>query len=137
MGLESRVRLPGFSRTPWEDLATAHAFVLNSRVEGFPNALLEAMALGLPCVATDCPSGPSELTLDGTLAELVPLDDEAALSRALLQVMRASPDEREARGRAAAESVRARYGLDAVLRAWDDAWTDADGTLGGDDEETS
>ncbi len=137
LGLESRVRLPGFSRTPWEDLATAHAFVLNSRVEGFPNALLEAMALGLPCVATDCPSGPSELTLDGTLAELVPLDDEAALSRALLQVMRASPDEREARGRAAAESVRARYGLDAVLRAWDDAWTDADGTLGGDDEETS
>ncbi|MGX5659702.1 glycosyltransferase family 4 protein [Castellaniella ginsengisoli] len=130
LGLESRVRLPGFSRTPWEDLAAAHAFVLNSRVEGFPNALLEAMALGLPCVATDCPSGPSELTQGGGLAELVPLDDEAALGQALLRVMRASPAWREARGRAAAESVRARYGLDAVLRAWDDAWTDADGTVG-------
>jgi len=134
LGLESRVRLPGFSRTPWEDLATAHAFALNSRVEGFPNALLEAMALGLPCVATDCPSGPSELTLDGALAELVPLEDEAALGRALLRVMHAGPAEREARGRAAAESVRARYGLDAVLRAWDDAWTDADGTPGAGDD---
>jgi|GEM_PF-3902415 len=92
------------------------------------------MALGLPCVATDCPSGPSELTLDGRLAELVPLDDEAALRQALLQVMHASPAEREARGRVAAESVRARYGLDAVLRAWDDAWMDADGAIGIDDD---
>ncbi len=133
LGLESRIRLPGFSRTPWEDLAAAHAFVLNSRVEGFPNALLEAMALGLPCVATDCPSGPSELTLGGRLAELVPLDDEAALGAALLRVMRAAPAEREARGRAAAGSVRSRYGLDAVLRAWDDAWTEADGTIGAAD----
>ena len=131
LGLESRIRLPGFSRTPWEDLASsAHAFVLNSRVEGFPNALLEAMALGLPCVATDCPSGPAELTLDGQLAELVPLDDGPALAQALLRVMQAGPAEREARGRAAAESVRARYGLDAILRDWDDAWTDADGIRG-------
>ncbi|WP_368655472.1 glycosyltransferase [Castellaniella ginsengisoli] len=136
LGLEARIRLPGFSQTPWEDLAHAHAFVLNSRVEGFPNALLEAMALGLPCVATDCPSGPSELTLGGRLAELVPLDDEAALSEALLRVMRTTAAQREARGRAAAESVRARYGLDAVLRGWDDAWKTEDGMngVGGGDD---
>jgi glycosyltransferase involved in cell wall biosynthesis len=137
LGLESRILLPGFSRTPWDDLARAHAFVLNSRVEGFPNALLEAMALGLPCVATDCPSGPSELTLGGRLADLVPLGDEAALGQALLRVMRAGTAERQARGRAAAESVRARYGLDAVLRAWDDAWTDADGTIGFQDRSSN
>jgi glycosyltransferase involved in cell wall biosynthesis len=134
LGLESRIRLPGFSRTPWEDLAGAHAFVLNSRVEGFPNALLEAMALGLPCVATDCPSGPAELTQAGRLAALVPLDDEAALGQALLQLMQADPAVREAQGRAAAASVRARYGLDAVMQAWDDAWSDADGTRGLEDE---
>ncbi|CAM5179505.1 Glycosyltransferase involved in cell wall biosynthesis OS=Castellaniella defragrans OX=75697 GN=HNR28_001805 PE=4 SV=1 [Castellaniella defragrans] len=122
LGLEDRIHLPGFSRTPWVDLAAAHGFVLNSRVEGFPNALLEAMALGLPCVATDCPSGPAELTRDGRDAMLVPLDDEAALAQALGRLMRATASERERWGREAAASVRARYGLETILHAWDAAW---------------
>ncbi len=130
LGLTDRIRLPGFSNTPWADLGSAHAFVLNSKVEGFPNALLEAMALGLPCVATDCPSGPAELALGGRYATLVPLGDEAALARALLQVMQASPETRESIGRDAAASVRARYGLDTILRAWDAAWDNGDNRTG-------
>ncbi len=122
LGLTDRIHLPGYSQTPWADLASAHAFVLNSRVEGFPNALLEAMALGLPCVATDCPSGPAELTQGGQLAALVPLGNEPALAQALARVMQADPAQREAWGRAAAESVRTRFALDAVLAAWDEAW---------------
>ncbi|MGB6242844.1 MAG: glycosyltransferase family 4 protein [Castellaniella sp.] len=118
LGLTDRIHLPGFSQTPWTDLATGHGFVLNSRVEGFPNALLEAMALGLPCVAVDCPSGPSELTQAGQVATLVPLGDEAALAQALQRLMQASPSDRETWGRTAAASVRARYGLDAVVQAW-------------------
>ena len=129
LGLQERIHLPGFSRTPWENLGTAHGFVLNSRVEGFPNALLEAMALGLPCVATDCPSGPAELTRDGQDATLVPLGEPEALARALAQLMQATPAEREAWGRTAASSVRARYGLTAVLKLWDAAW-EKDGNNG-------
>ncbi|WP_322999443.1 glycosyltransferase family 4 protein [Castellaniella sp.] len=121
LGLADRIHLPGFSQTPWDDLATGHGFVLNSRVEGFPNALLEAMALGLPCVATDCPSGPAELTQGGQLATLVPLDDEAALAQALERLMRATPAEREAWGQQAAASVRGRYSLPAILQSWDAA----------------
>jgi glycosyltransferase involved in cell wall biosynthesis len=132
LGLSGRVHLPGFSRTPWDDLRAAHVFVLSSRVEGFPNALLESMALGLPCVALDCPSGPAELTQGGRVATLVPLDDDAALAAALEGQMRALPAEREARGRQAAASVRSRYGLDAILRAWDAAWDEADGPSGRD-----
>lgn len=122
LGLAARIHLPGFSHTPWDELGRAAGFVLNSRVEGFPNALLEAMALGLPCVATDCPSGPADLTREGTDAALVPLGDEAALAAALSGLMQALPDERLARGRAAAASVRSRYALPGILRLWDGAW---------------
>ncbi|MGB7400047.1 glycosyltransferase family 4 protein [Castellaniella sp.] len=123
LGLSGRVQLPGFSTTPWQDLLTAHVFVLSSRVEGFPNALLEAMALGLPCVALDCPSGPAELTQEGAVATLVPLDDDTALVAALRLQMQASPAQRTASGQQAAASVRARYGLPAILQAWDALWT--------------
>ncbi|HEX7387387.1 MAG TPA: glycosyltransferase family 4 protein [Castellaniella sp.] len=122
LGLQDRIHMPGFSRTPWDDLQRAHGFVLNSRVEGFPNALLEAMALGLPCVAVDCPSGPAELTRNGQDATLVPLGDERALSAALARLMQATPAEREAWGAAAAASVRGRYGLETILKSWDAAW---------------
>ncbi|TAN28945.1 MAG: glycosyltransferase family 4 protein [Castellaniella sp.] len=123
LGLEDRIHLPGFSHRPWENLVAAHGFVLSSRVEGFPNALLEAMALGLPCVSTDCPSGPAELTRGGQDAALVPLDDDPAMARALSALMQATPQARLASGLAAAASVRTRYGQTAILEAWDAAWS--------------
>lgn len=127
LGLTGRIHLPGFSHRPWDELGRAHGFVLNSRVEGFPNALLEAMAMGLACVATDCPSGPAELTRAGADATLVPLDDEGALSAALSRLMQATPRERLAWGRVAAASVRSRYGLPDIVRAWDATWDDFTG----------
>ncbi|MBV6272884.1 glycosyltransferase family 4 protein [Alcaligenaceae bacterium CGII-47] len=120
LGLSARVRLPGRTTQPWIVMQRAHAFVLSSRVEGFPNTLLEAMALGLPCVALDCPSGPSELADEGRAARLVPMDDACALGAALAQLMGARADWREARGAQAAASVRGRYSLDQVLQRWDE-----------------
>ncbi|HUH40075.1 MAG TPA: glycosyltransferase family 4 protein, partial [Castellaniella sp.] len=123
LDLSTRVFLPGHTTRPWRELLGVQAFVLSSAVEGFPNAMLEAMALGLPCVATDCPSGPYELSAGGRDALLVPLNDESALVQALDQTMGATSQWREELGRRAAESVRARYGLDGILRQWDAAWT--------------
>jgi glycosyltransferase involved in cell wall biosynthesis len=60
-GLEGRVFLPGFQQNPHAWVQRSTVFVLPSRTEGFPNALLEAMLLGRPVIATDCPSGPREL----------------------------------------------------------------------------
>lgn len=119
LGLQARIRLPGHTRQLWPALLQAHVFIHCSRVEGFPNALLEAMALGLPCVATDCPSGPADMTRQGRDALLVPPDDERAWARALGELLSASPQDRAARGRAGAVSVRSRYGLEAILARWD------------------
>lgn len=118
LGLNGRVILAGRTAQPWDALARADVFVMTSRVEGFPNVLLEAMALGLPCVALDCPSGPAELTRQGQDARLVPLNDTHGLGQALHELM--SDDElRRDMGGKAAESVRRRYGLPAILASWD------------------
>ncbi len=58
LGLQDRVELPGWVRPVWDELAAATMFVLPSRYEGFPSALLEAMVVGVPSIAVDCESGP-------------------------------------------------------------------------------
>ncbi len=117
-GMEARVFLPGRTNAPWEELAAADVFVLASEVEGFPNVLLEAMALGIACVTVDCPSGPREISRDGEDALLVPLGDDTALAAAMAQLM-ADPVLRDVLGKHAAVSVRDRYALPEVLHQWD------------------
>lgn len=117
-GMTERIALKGRTNKPWEIMAAADAFLMTSKYEGFPNALLEAMGVGLPCVVTDCPSGPSEITRNGKDALLVPMHDRKALVSALEEIMR---DEalRCAMGNRARESVLQRYSLKAVIEQWD------------------
>jgi glycosyltransferase involved in cell wall biosynthesis len=83
LGVDSDVHLPGFVKPPWEVMSKASAFVLSSRWEGWPNVLVEALALGVPVVATDCPTGPSEILDGGRYGRLVPVGDVEAMAEAI------------------------------------------------------
>jgi glycosyltransferase involved in cell wall biosynthesis len=117
-GLIGRVRLMGNTSSPWAVMAEADLFVMASQYEGFPNALLEAMGVGLACVSTDCRSGPREISENGRVASLVPSGVHSALVEALAQLM-GNDAARESLGRQARESVIRRYSLPSVLQAWD------------------
>lgn len=87
LGIADAVNLAGFLANPYPSLRAAAAFVLSSRWEGMPNVLLEALALGVPVVATDCASGPREI-LDGDRhGLLVPVGDAPAMAAGILDVL--------------------------------------------------
>jgi len=88
LGLREWVWMPGFEPNPFKYMRRASVFVLSSRREGLPNALIEAMACGCPVVSTNCPSGPEEILDGGKYGELVPVDDVDALAQAILRVLR-------------------------------------------------
>ena len=89
LGLGDSVALPGFAANPYAWMARAALFVLSSAWEGSPNVLTEALALGVPSVATDCPSGPRELLAGGRYGALVAVGDHVGLAEAMLATLEA------------------------------------------------
>lgn len=116
-GLETRISLPGTAVDAIGALRRADLFVLSSRYEGFPNALCEAMACGVPVVAFDCPSGTAEIVRDGVDGLLVPAEDEGALSGAMARLI-ADPDARRRMGRRATE-VSDRFSVERIAMLWE------------------
>ncbi|MCG6536651.1 MAG: glycosyltransferase, partial [Syntrophales bacterium LBB04] len=99
-------------------LASADIFVLSSRYEGFPMALMEAMSVGLPVVATDCTTGVREIMRPGVDGLLVAPLDKPALARAMGELMAGAPRRRDMAARAP-EGLE-RFGLEPVLARWDE-----------------
>ena len=83
LGVSDRLQFMGFRPDPERFLADAAVFVLPSRFEGMPNALLEAMAAGLAVVVTDASPGPLEVVEPGVSGLVVPSDDPVALAAAM------------------------------------------------------
>lgn len=84
LGLEKKAFLMGATSDVEKVLQTADLFVLSSDYEGMPNALMEAMAAGVPCISTDCPcGGPRELFGEDASDKLVPCNDSAQLAEAI------------------------------------------------------
>jgi N-acetylgalactosamine-N,N'-diacetylbacillosaminyl-diphospho-undecaprenol 4-alpha-N-acetylgalactosaminyltransferase len=127
-GVADRVLLPGFVDNPYPLMRGADVFVLSSNAEGFPNALVEAMTLGAPVIATNCASGPSEIlaeagreTINGlTWAQhgaLAPPNELAPMAEAIRTM--AAPERRAHYGQRAAARAKA-FGVEvATRRYWD------------------
>ncbi|MEZ3433410.1 MAG: glycosyltransferase [Lachnospiraceae bacterium] len=88
-GLENRVYLPGYVVNVEEILASAKLFVMSSDYEGMPNSLMEAIAVGVPCISTDCPcGGPKELLCDELSDNLVPCNNDREFSAKMLKLLK-------------------------------------------------
>ena len=88
------VALLGFIANPYPYMKKATLLVLTSKREGSPNVLVEAMAVGTPVVATDCPSGPREILDGGKYGRLVPMNDPDLLSNAIIETLDSVPNPR-------------------------------------------
>ena len=117
LGLGGRVTWAGRQTDPFVFYRSADIFVLPSRYEGMPNALMEAMGEGLPAVVTDSLSGALEFVEHGHNGLVVPAEDAGALGRAIVRLTR-DADLRARLGTAARERL-SRHSLDDVLKQWE------------------
>ena len=88
LGVKDEIEFMDFQSNPYGYMARADIFALSSLWEGSGNVLTEALALGVPCVSTDCPSGPREILQDGKFGPLVPVGDFKALAMAIEQTLK-------------------------------------------------
>ena len=87
LGLEKDVALLGYVDNPYCYMARASVFALSSAWEGLPTVIIEALALKVPVISTDCQSGPAEILENGKYGSLTPVGDCDALAQQILQVL--------------------------------------------------
>ena len=116
LDLSDRVTMPGWVEPIWDELSSATMFVLPSRYEGFPSALMEAMAIGVPSIAVDCESGPRAIIRDPGWGLLVP-NDAAALCGGMRRLIE-EPEFREHLG-VAGKQVLEHFGWDAMINRYE------------------
>lgn len=117
LGLGDRVAFQGFVRHVDRQIRDAGMYVLSSDYEGISNSLLEAMAMGIPSISTDCPIGGSRLCISsGKNGILVPLQDPEAMAEAMKYIA-AKPEQAEAMARQAA-GIREIWSEEGISRQW-------------------
>ena len=120
----------GFQENLYKFIQKSDIFVHTSLFEGFGNIILEAMACGVPVIATDCPFGPREIINNGENGILVPVSDEVALAKALKMVL----ENKEARDRFVENAYKrlSEFTPEKMVRSYEDVFLSiahSDGTL--------
>jgi glycosyltransferase involved in cell wall biosynthesis len=118
LGVADRVRFAGQVDNPFAILSRATAFVLSSRREGFGNVMIEAMACGIPVVATDCPFGPRMNLRGGDAGLLVPPENPAALARGIERLL--GDEELARRYATAGAEVAKEYAAERTVPAFEE-----------------
>jgi glycosyltransferase involved in cell wall biosynthesis len=123
LGLQDHVCLPGRVGNVGDWLTRADAFAMTSRYEGYPNALLEALASGVPAVACDVLTGPRELIQHGVNGLLVPANSYEALTQALHLMM--TDDLMRSQMAGQAHKTAHNHAIDAIVARWDAVFAQA------------
>ena len=118
LGLEGRVELPGASRQVLADIRDATVFVMSSDYEGFPNALVEAIAVGVPVISTDFPTGIARDIIKEDVGIVIPCGDKNALANAL-ETLLSQPEKRRYIRENGYKSV-CEFETDKVVEMWDE-----------------
>lgn len=117
LGMEHAVRLPGHSENVSAEIEAADIFVSSSRYEGFSNALLEAMALGKPVVATDCEGGTRDMVIDGKTGILARPESIDGLTEAVLRTL---SSDLSSLGKSGRDHVAARFSDRRIIAEYED-----------------
>ena len=119
LGMIKRVSIHPSCSDIFERMYKATLFVLSSDFEGMPNALMEAMALGVPCISTDYrPGGARELIEDGVNGWIVPRNDVESLAQKMLLIVKDS-QQRKKNAKEAAK-IRFMYSCETIYKIWND-----------------
>ncbi len=117
LNLQDKIHLPGTTKDIPQALLKADLFIFPSLYEGFPNALCEAMAHGLPVIASNC-TGNIDVVRDGIDGRLFPVGDVAALTAAIMELIN-DHDQRKTLSQKAQE-ISARFSSEQIYALWDE-----------------
>lgn len=95
LGLSDSIWLPGFVKNPFVYMADANLYVMSSRAEGLPNALIQALCTGTPVVSTRCPTGPVDLLENGRYGRLVQVGDIDEMATAIETALKVDSGDNE------------------------------------------
>ena len=117
-GIQENILFKGVNNKVQEALSEADIFVLSSDYEGMPNALLEAMAMGIPCISTDCPcGGPKMIMKNGENGVLVPVGDGEMMENAIIRLFK-DDNLKNSLGDAAKKQAK-EFAPDIVYKQWE------------------
>lgn len=118
-GVDNSVIFHGWTNNVAAEYEKYDLFLMTSNFEGLPNSLMEAMANGMVCISTECPTGPRDLIKDNKNGFLVPIDDDVSLSQALKNICSMTRGERELVGEKARDSILRNYNKEKIAEYWE------------------